>query len=155
MEERTLHGGEARKRLVAWRHGRTRCAFGGCVRACAFCGKCQRCPWHSMIDDDGKLRAGRRVCVRACVSVAETELPDVLVPCPWNNALCILIVGGHTDASLCVPLGCVCGYARERGDDFGKHGSPRRPMAARRPPAGQPAIRDDEIGWTETTRARE
>lgn len=53
-----------------------------------------------MIDDDGELRPGD-VYGWERVSVGRWARP-VPAPCPCSNALCILIVGGHTHARLCV-----------------------------------------------------
>ena len=93
----------------------------------------------------------RAVCQCGRDRASET----VLVPCPWNNALCILIVGGHTDASLCVPLGCMAAGTRAREAMISENTATRVDQWQHADsPAGQPAIRDDEIGATETTRGQ-
>lgn len=45
-------------------------ALRGRVRACAFCGKCRRWRWHSMIDDDGGGLRRTAVCACACAQTS-------------------------------------------------------------------------------------
>lgn len=59
-------GGVAR--VSIW-NGRRR-ALRGRVRACAFCGKCRRWRWHSMIDDDGGGLRRTGVCACACAQTS-------------------------------------------------------------------------------------
>lgn len=61
-------------------------ALRGRVRACAFCGKCRRWRWHSMIDDDGGGLYGGQACVRVRV----------------RKRVCILLIGG------CLGYTCAC-----------------------------------------------
>lgn len=128
-------------------------ALRGRVRACAFCGKCRRWRWHSMIDDDGGgLRRTERVCVCVCaneyVHTSHQRLP--------TRARTYVRARPCVRVCACVRSRArtgMCMSARARGhDDFGKHGGLCRPMAARLLAGRATAIRDDEERGRETGR---
>lgn len=74
-----------------------------------------------MIDDDGKLRAG--TCMRGSVSVWPRRRYDCAGPVSVEQRLMHTHRRWAHVRELMRALACICGYARERGDDFGKHGS--------------------------------